>query len=187
LKWSELTYSNFYIPYDENQKAIRGFLLTTLGINLEEIPFIFNEPFNYYEGNEAHKDKLYVHKVFLNEIVGTSYADYGGMEIIQSYLRIKRADSYIKDGLITPNKYFYMLKKSVNEQDAPIILSRLDNGKYFVDGNGNHRIVLYKIMMLAEIAYNYSYAYDEDYDFSYWPFDDIGKKYWLNAKVRIIK
>jgi len=187
LKWSELTYSNFYIPYDENQKAIRGFLLTTLGINLEEIPFIFNEPFNYYEGNEAHKDKLYVHKVFLNEIVGTSYADYGGMEIIQSYLRIKRADSYIKDGLITPNKYFYMLKKSVNEQDAPIILSRLDNGKYFVDGNGNHRIVLYKIMMLAEIAKKYPYAYSDDYEFSYWAFNDIGKKYWLNAKVRTTK
>jgi len=123
LKWSELTYSNFYIPYDENQKAIRGFLLTTLGINLEEIPFIFNEPFNYYENNEAHKHTINAHKVFLNEIIGTSYAVYGGMEI----------------------------------------------------------------MMLAEIAYNYSYAYDEDYDFSYWPFDDIGKKYWLNAKVRIIK
>lgn len=184
MKWSEFTYSDFYIPYDENQKAIRGFWLTTMGINLEEIPMIFHEPFYYYESNRTQKDSLKAQKVLLSEIVGTSYSDYGGMEIIESYMRIKRAPSYITDGRVTRNKYFYMLKKPVFAQSAPVILSRLDDGKYFIDCNGNHRIILFKIMMLAEILSALPYVSTNNYNWSYMDFNEIRKKYWLNAMVR---
>ena len=187
LKWSDLTYSNFDIPFDENQKAIRGFLLTSLGINLEEIPTIFHEPFRYYESIQKNNNTVQTQKVLLSDIEGTSHSDYGGMEIIESYMRIKRANFYITDGRVTRNKYFHMLKKPAYDQVDTVILSRLNNGKYYVDGNGNHRIVLYKIMMLAEIASAYPYACSDDYDFSYWAFSDIRKKYWLNAIVNTTK
>lgn len=183
MKWSDFTYSDFYIPYDENQRAIRGFWLTTLEINLEKIPMILHEPFDYYESNQTHKDTLHPQKVLLSEIVGTSYPDYGNMKIIESYMRIKRARYYIEAGRVTRGKYFYMLKKPVYEQAAPVKLSRFEDGKYFVDGNGNHRIILYKMMMLADIAANYPYANDDDYDCSFMGFNDIRKKYWLNAMV----
>jgi hypothetical protein len=188
LKWSDLTYSDsdFYIPYDENQKAIRGFWLTTLRIDLEKIPTIFHEPFRYYESNRTHNDTLKAQKVLLSDIVGTSYSDYGGMEIIESYMRIKRAHIYIKDGCVTRNKYFYMLKKPVCKQDVPVVLSHLENGKYYIDCSGNHRIILYKIMMLAEIAASYPYAGADYYDLNYRGFNDIRKKYWLNAVVRSV-
>lgn len=187
MKWSDLTYSNFYIPFDENQKAIRGFWLTTLGINLEEIPTILHERFLYYESTQKNKNTVQAQKILLSDIEGTSHSDYGGMEIIESYMRIKRANSYITDGRVTRNKYFHMLKKPAYDQVDTVILSRLNNGKYYVDGNGNHRIVLYKIMMLAEIASTYPYACSEDYDFSNLKFSDIGKKYWLNAIVNTTK
>ena len=183
MKWSDYN-SDFYIPYDENQRAIRGSWLTTLGINLEKIPMIFHEPFHYYESNGTHKDVLIARKVMLSEIVGTSNSDYGGTKIIESFIRIKRASSYIANGCVTRNKYFYILKKPVYKQINPIILSYLDDGKYFVDGNGNHRIILYKIMMLAEIADVHPYVSAEDYNCSSMVFNNIRKKYWLNAMVR---
>ena len=62
----------------------------------------------------------------------------------------------------------------------------MDNGNYFVDGNGNHRIILFKLMMLAEIIDTYPYASDDIYDWSLTTlFSNIRKKYWLNAKVRL--
>lgn len=78
MKWSDFTYSDsdFYIPYDENQKAIRGYLLTTLGINLEIIPTILHEPFHYYEFNRSCKDTLYPQRVSLSDIIGTTHQDY---------------------------------------------------------------------------------------------------------------
>lgn len=185
MKWSDFTYtdSDFYIPYDENQKAIRGYLLTTLGINLEKIPTIIHEPFYYYKDYRTHKDSLNAQKVSLSDIIGTSHQDYGGMKMIESYMRLKRAPFYISEGYVTRNKYVHTLKKPVHEQKLPIQLSRLDNGKYIVDGNGNHRIILYKIMMLSEIASKYEYANDEDYDLESITFNDIRKKYWLRAMV----
>ncbi len=185
LKWSDFTYSDsdFYIPYDENQRAVRGYLLTTLGINLEKIPTILHEPFHYYEFNRPSKERLYAQKVLLSDIVGTTHQDYGGMTIIEAYMRLKRAYYHIKDGYVTRNKYFRMLKKPVHEQEIPIILSQLNNGKFIVDGNGNHRVILYKIMMLSEIASKYPYANDENYDLECITFNDVRKKYWLNAMV----
>lgn len=185
LKWSDYTYSNsdFYIPYDENQRAIRGYLLTTFGVNLERIPAILHEPFFYFMNSRTCKDTLCAQKVSLSDIVGTTHQDYGDLMIIEAYMRLKRASFHIKDGSVTRNKYWHMLKKPIYQQELPIILSRLDNGKYIVDGNGNHRVILYKIMMLSEIASKYPYSNDDDYDLECIKFHDIRKKYWLNAMI----
>ena len=185
LKWSDYTYSDsdFYIPYDENQKAIRGYLLTTLGINLERIPAILHEPFFYYKNNRTYKDTHCAQKVSLSDIVGTTHQDYGDLKIIEAYMRLKRAPYHISEEHVTRNKYFHMLKKPVHNQKLPIKLSRLENGKCIIDGNGNHRIILYKIMMLSEIASKYPYANDDDYDLGCRIFNDIRKKYWLNALI----
>lgn len=182
MKWSNFTYSEFYIPCDENQKAIRGYWLTTLGLDLEKIPTILREPYYYY-GTGTKNGKPTPQKIFLKDIVGTSHSDYGEMELIQAYMRIKRAGYYISNGYATRNKYFYALKQPVYKQAAPVTLSRLDNDKFFVNSNGNHRVILYKMMMLSEIALLYPYAYDDDFDFGCAGFDDIKKKYWLNAMV----
>ena len=184
MKWSELSYSDedFYIPYDENQRAVRGFLLTTLGVDLEHLPRILFQPYLLFNRTEFSEE--YAQKVYVSDIIGTSYSDYGGISIIESFIRIKRACHYIQDGCVTRGKYFHMLKKPVNDQPVPIRLSRLDDGRYYVDGNGNHRVVLYKIMMLAEIASTYEWARSDDYDLNYIGFEDITKKYWLNALVK---
>ena len=204
MKWSELSYTNknYHIPFDDNQKAVRGFFLWKLGIDLENIPNIFNEQHQYHKkkietennNNKKYYERFISQKVFLDDIVGTSSETYGGMEIIQSFMKIKRADFYIKEGYVTRNKYFHMLKKPTSQQENRIILSRLDNGNYFVDGNGNHRVVLYKIMMFAEIVVahnNYFYTdgrfiYDDEEDFielSECKINNIKKKYWLNAFI----
>ena len=185
MKWSDMTYDDFYIPYDENQRAIRGFLLTALGVDLNNIPAIFNEYFAFYESESQKNETFTERKIYLSDIIGTSYQDYGDKSIIQSYMRIKRAPYYITQGKVTRGKYFRMLKIPVDSQSCPIKLSKMGTeDRYWVDGNGNHRIILYKIIMLAEIAEKYEWARSDDYDINYMGFTDIRKKYWLKALVR---
>ena len=183
MKWSDYSYDDFYIPYDENQRAIRGFLLTTLKIDLNDIPIVFHEYFNYIDGS-MNRISYSAEKVYLSSIIGSSYKDYSDMRIIDSYMRIKRAAKYIQQGVVTKGKFFYMLKKPCKDQLCPVLLScNSDHSQYWVDGNGNHRIILYKIMMLSEIAEQCKLLFDGRYDPSYMRFDDIAKKYWLNAYV----
>ena len=78
-----------------------------------------------------------------------------------------------------------MLKRPSFEQNCPIALSfDTKTEKYWVDSNGNHRIVFYKMMMLSEIAEKYEWSRSEDYDLEYAGFEEITNRYWLNAMVR---
>lgn len=188
MKWSDLSYDDYYIPYDENQRAIRGFLLTTLGVDLENLPRILFEPFEYFGSQSQQFTKEAAQRIYLDDIIGTSYRDYGNKSVIDAFLRIKRARHYIQQGKVTRDKYFYWLKKPVFEQRAPIILSKTQDDLYFVDGNGNHRVIMYKIMMLSEIAQKYEWVCGDSYDFSrreYNRFQNITRKYWLNALVHV--
>lgn len=186
MKWSDMTYDDFYIPYDENQKVIRGFFLTTLNVDLNHIPPIFNENFSLCESISETSCRFIEKKVPLSSIIGTSYQEYGNKSIIQAYMRIKRAHEYIRQGIVTRGKYFYMLKSDVRCQKIPIILSYNAHGNYYwVDGNGNHRVILYKMMMLAEIAEKYEWARSDGYDINYMGFHDVRKKYWLKALVKM--
>lgn len=184
MKWSDLTYNDYYIPFDENQRAIRGYWLTTQNINLENLPKIFNEPFKYFEKVKYDDYDLVEKKVYLNDIIGTSYIDYGNMEIIKSYMKIKRACSYITKGLVTKSKYDKMLRKPVTEQLCPIRLSENKDGTFFVDGNGNHRVIFYKMMMFSEIALKYSNYSEDISNYNRKLFMSIKKKYWINAYVK---
>ena len=187
MKWSEQTYSDYYIPFDENQRAIRGFFLTTLHLNLEDLPYILNQPFEYRSRNDCTFTDYSPRKVYLKDIVGTFYKDYGGRTILQSFMRIKRGAAWITKGETTRNKYFVQLKKPISNQSCPIMLAYdPEVGKYWVDRNGNHRVIFYKIMMLAEIAEKYEWPCSENFDLSFNGFNDVAKRYWLNAMVHDI-
>ncbi|MBR0599781.1 hypothetical protein [Sinanaerobacter chloroacetimidivorans] len=186
MKWLDLSYSDFYIPCEDNQKTVRGYLLASFGVDLERLPFIFFEPFNKHKTQSGCGGAFTERKVLLSDIFGTSHNDYGGRDIITAFMKIKRAKEYILSGRVTKNKYFRMLKKPVDKQDAPVVLSQVD-GKYYVDGNDNHRVIFYKIMMLAEIHANCHHDCTNECVLTRDEFMRIRKKYWLNAKVRHFK
>ena len=181
MKWSEMETENFYIPYDENQRAVRGFFLRSLKLDLNNIPFIFWEPFTKFERvpySYSSEQKIYV-----RDIIGTVHGDYGGLPLIQAYMRLKRGDKWILLGEVTRGKYFYNLKRPTVQQLTPICVSPVGNGKYFVTNNGNHRTILYKLMMMAEIYEKKHYYIGEDNYLDYRYFQDVSNKYWLNAIV----
>lgn len=184
MKWSELKYSkDYYIPFDENQKVIRGFLLSMLGLDLNCIPAYFNDVWKVYPKQQGN---IFIEqKVRVSQIIGTSYKEYGDIPLIEAFMKIKRGDKWIKSGEVTKGKYFYSLKKQCDQQQNPILLSKLEDGRYYVDGNGNHRVIFYKIMMLSEIYCRLQECgCEEEYDGDY-ILPEIDRIFWLNAKVRI--
>lgn len=149
MRWSEMKTENFYMPYDENQRVIRGFFLRTLNLDLNNIPYIFWEPFTKFERIPySHSTER---KIYVRDIIGTVHEDYGGLPLIQAYMRLKRGDKWILQGEVTRGKYFCHLKKSTAQQMTPICVSPAGNGKYFLNSNGNHRTILYKLMMMGDI------------------------------------
>ncbi len=181
MKWSEYDNRNFYKKYSENEKCIKGYWLTTLGIDLDDIPNVFNNDFILIKSKEESKEFI-EKKVFLEDIVGTSHIDYSNIKIIESYIRLKRGCGYIEWNKVTKNKYFQMLRKPIVDQELPIILSKREDEKYYVDGNGNHRVIFFKMMMLAEIIEKYSDSEIDDYRYG---FKEVREKYFLMAKVRL--
>jgi len=184
LQWSKMKNDNFYEPFDEKRKAILGFWLVKQGIDLDNIPPIFNECFSYFKKSECNNKKFQERKVFLNNITGTSHQDYGNMEIIKSFIRLKRAQFYILNDSVTKIKYTKLLKKTVKEQTVPIYLSQNADGSYYVDGQGNHRVIFYKMMLLSEIVSKNNYILNQGYTLNINSFQDICKKYWLNAYIK---
>ena len=182
-KWSELSYSGVYATSNESSQAVLGYCLVAMGIDLEKLPNNLFEPFDFYPSKELGvKNRTKLQKVNLNDIVGTSYKEYAeDNRLLYSFMRLKRITKYIQNNSVTRNKYFRNLKR--RQQDNYVTLSRNSDGTFFVDGNGNHRIIAYKIMMLAEVAQNYNWVYEDDYDLSFKGFEDITKKYWLYAMV----
>lgn len=182
-KWSELSIEDdFYIPLTVNRKAILSFFLCAQGIDLEKLPYNFFQPFLYFKKNTDIKPDTKIEKVNLCDIVGTSYRDYSNDNgIIYSFLHLKRAERYILSGDTKRTKYFYHMKR-IN--DNMVKLSQIQDGKYYVDGNGNHRVIMYKMMMLSEIAKENPWVYEEDYDLNFIDFTDITHKYWLYAEVK---
>ena len=181
MRWSEMKTENFYMPYDENQRVIRGFFLRTLNLDLNNIPYIFWEPFTKFERIPySHSTER---KIYVRDIIGTVHEDYGGLPLIQAYMRLKRGDKWILQGEVTSGKYFCHLKKSTAQQMTPICVSPAGNGKYFLNSNGNHRTILYKLMMMAEIYEKKHYYISENEYLDYRCFQDVSNKYWLNASV----
>lgn len=182
MKWSEISYKGVYAHSDENRQAVLGCFLVSLGIDLEKLPRNLFEPYEYYPSAIKHTTDYSVEKVCVQDIVGTSRQEYAeDNQVLFSFMKLKRIKDYIMNGSVTRNKYLWMLKQK--EQQCPIILSKNRDNSFYVDGNGNHRVLTYKIMMLAEIAQKYEWIYHDDYDLSYKGFHKISKKYWLYARV----
>ena len=181
MKWLELDNHNFYQAFDDKQKIIRGYWLVKQKINLEELPIFFNEQFKKFDKIKNTEIQYEEKKVYLDEIEGTSHNDYGNMELITAYIRLKRADTYIIKDMVSKRKYDNMLRKSIMEQENPVILSQNENGTYFVNGNGNHRIILYKMMMYSEIAAKLE---EHKINNTKTSINAIKKKYWLIAKIK---
>lgn len=184
MKWADMSMGDHYLTFDERQRVIRGFWLTTLNVDLENIPRILFEPFEYKKDDGPKEQQYYPEKVQLDAIVGTTYSSYGGIGVIDAFLRLSRAPDYISRFRVTRGKYFYMLKKPVYEQKCPIKLLKDKDGHYWVAENGNHRVILYKMMMLAEISEQYEWTRSASYDFNERGHPQIRRKYWLNALVR---
>lgn len=186
MKWSEILCKGIHRPADENIRAILGYLLITLGIDLENIPRIMFEKHDQYKRvpkNLGQEERWELRRVYISDIVGTTYDGYGKKSVIESFLELKRAPLYIKQNRVTRGKYHYMMKRM---QSIPVRLTQLpSSGKYVITHNGNHRIILYKLMMLSEIAQTYEWSCSDTYDLDYLGFDDIRKKYWVLAEVDI--
>lgn len=105
MRWSEMKAENFYIPYDENQRAVRGFFLRALNLDLNNIPYIFWEPFTKFERIPySHSTEQ---KIYVRDIIGTVHEDYGDLPLIQAYMRLKRGDKWLLQGEVTRGKYFF--------------------------------------------------------------------------------
>ncbi len=173
MKWSELYYDDFYIPYDEKQKAVRGYFLASLGVDLNHIPEEFFERCQYLELGELQFEEYHRQKIFVCDIVGSCSKDYAGDAWITAFLKIKRGSEYILRGIATSGKIFYILKRKLQSISA-IKLIRQD-GKLFIERNGNHRVTFYKMMYFAQIS-------KDDVDL-----EKIKRRFWLYADVRDAK
>ena len=129
-RWGNMDYEQeFYIPFDENQKAVRGALLVQLGVNLEHLDEKLFEPCEYYEKDGKRFSPQRIEKVFVADIAGTCYKDYACETWIHTFARIKRADKYILNGAVTRGKYFKMLKAPARFSCVSLIKSK--EGKYY--------------------------------------------------------
>ena len=181
-KWSEISYNGVYTHSDESRQAVLGCFLVSLGIDLERLPHNLFEPYDFFPPSLLNTTEYALKKVCVRDIVGTSRREYAeDNQVLFSFMKLKRIKDYILNGQVTRNKYLWMMKQK--EQNCPIILSRNLDNTFYVNGNGNHRVLSYKIMMLAEIAQKYNWVYEEDYDLSFQGFDEIAKKYWLYAHI----
>lgn len=181
-KWSEISYNGVYVHSDESRQAVLGYFLVSLGIDLEKLPHNLFEPYSYFPPSVKKTKEYTLKKVYVRDIVGTSRQEYAeDNQVLLSFMKLKRIKDYILNGQVTKNKYLWMMKHM--EQECPVILSRNLDNTFYVNGNGNHRVLSYKIMMLAEIAQNYKWVYEDDYDMTFNDFDDITKKYWLYAHI----
>jgi hypothetical protein len=174
MRWSEIEY-DFYKTFDENEKVKKGFLLSRLGVDLEDIPDIFFGVIKYCDENQLEVSAGREGRVYLKDVVGSFHSDYSNVEWIQAFQRLKRASHYIEYNFVTLGKYLRELKLPIIKQkcpETPIGFIEKNDG-YYIYGNGNHRVIMYKMMYMAEISKANTLS-------------DIKKtnnKYWLNAKV----
>lgn len=186
--WKDINYSNYYKDLTENRKTILGYALVTQGIDLSQLPNSFFSSFKYFESQKSNKCDMKLEKVHIVDILGTSYKDYSSDEgIIYSFMKLKRIEDYVKHNQFTYLKLSRLLKSSPAHPSLYVQLTKNKDGKYFVDGQGNHRVIMYKMLMLCEI-HKLKYDYENLSELMsseknrYIPKEL--KKYWIYALVR---
>jgi hypothetical protein len=154
MKWSEIEYQSDH-RFDENEKAVKGFFLFTIGIDLENIPGVFWNPAKYLDEHGLELGSAQQERVLIRDVIGSCYDTYSNTSWIQVFQRLKRASYYIRSQRCTPAVYKKQLKLPVADQwsgDCPISFIRLADGHYTYH-NGNHRVTLYKMMYFAELSH----------------------------------
>ena len=152
----------------DDQKRIKKLFLESLGVATSAIPDAFFEPCIYYDKKGKTFSESKQMKVSLNMIKGSSYDIYAQKTWIETFAMLKRASRYIKNGDVTKKKYFTGLKKTIKNKHLAIRLIKAKDGFYYVDGNGNHRVTLYKMMYYSDITNGL----------------DCSNDYWLYAMVK---
>lgn len=163
-----------HLAMDENKYVCRGYILRALGFDLENLPEALLEPCLYVESPKREEMYPIYRKVHVRDIVGTSYEDYGGDSWLAAYLKVKRLDYYIENGCLTKGKYMRLMKQFDLKHDRLMVHLSLTSEGLVVDGNGNHRVSVYKMMYLADILNGDRNAAEKAH-----------RLYWLHAKISI--
>lgn len=152
MKWSEVDCpKRVYGPLDENEKAVRGFFLRSIGIDLENIPESLFENCVFLDTKNLDLTAEYEAKVHVQDIVGTKHTCYGGGSWLDAFLEEHRAVAHILQGHVTKGKYFRMLKQHIDDPYMCVHLIKTKDGKYYISKNGNHRVTFYKLMYFADL------------------------------------
>ena len=172
MKWEEI-FNNFtnHSYSHEKEKTIRGFwLCTELDLDLENLPIELTfQPCLYYESNGKKWEEDYcLQKIHVRDIAGTTYKEYSGGTWLDAYCQLHRADYYIEKNLATYNKYFCQLKKKQYSFNWYIRLTKTKDGYYYIDGNGNHRVTMYKLLYFANEYHRKMRSYDVYNPESFW-------------------
>jgi hypothetical protein len=153
MKLSEVTYTApDYLAMNENKLACRGYILQTFGFDLEALPDELLEPCIYVQKPPKQNMQTIHRKVYVRDIVGTSYCEYGGESWLAAFLKVKRLDHYIKSGCVTKGKYLRMMKTPDFQRLGFMVHLSLTSDGLIVDGNGNHRVSTYKMMYLSDVT-----------------------------------
>ncbi|MCE5343966.1 MAG: hypothetical protein LLF96_10370 [Eubacteriales bacterium] len=153
MKLSEVTYTApDYLAMNENKFTCRGYILQTFGFYLEALPDELLEPCIYVQKPSKQNIQTIYRKVYVRDIVGTSYCEYGGESWLATFLKVKRLDYYIKSGCVTKGKYLRMMKMPDFQRPGFMVHLSLTSDGLIVDGNGNHRVSTYKMMYLSDIT-----------------------------------
>lgn len=124
-------------------------------IQIEQPTLKFDSTFMRY----SHDSKFKL--VNLDQVVGTLHQDYEGKSWLRIYSYLKR-NSALMTALTNP-KYYDSL--SLDKQyENPISFIQVDDKYYFVDGDGNHRTTMCKLLGKSHIYGNVTSCYN-DYAF----------------------
>ena len=99
-----------YGPFNENQRAVKGAFLVSLGIDLENIPIELFEPCHFLDNGNLRLSNEYEARVNIWEIVGTTHSLYSNDSWLDVYIKEHKGQEHILRGNVTKEKYFRMLK-----------------------------------------------------------------------------
>jgi hypothetical protein len=190
----------FYNVCDDNLKAVCGFFLHTVcGVDLTSVPVILTMEHKLFEHcNIKHSGSIIqgaspeykLKKIPLVKVVGTSVHAYAG-SLLEAFLNLQHIDNYIISSIKSPKQFIKDIRNP--SQSDYVILYPNSDKTYFINGNGNHRIICYKLIMLSEIAKKISTGNCWNHHECVSEFSkrlingdifiDITKKYWIYAQI----
>lgn len=152
-RWCDIP-EDFYHKdnYEDNLHRV-GFL-KNIGININNIPESMCENFLWLDEYSLliNKKNGKSGKVCIKDVIGTTHQDYGNIPLIKAFKRLKR-NAFWCDKMIrlTSIPYQVQLRRSINGNSGLAIRLIKIGDKYYINEQGNHRLITYKILYLAEM------------------------------------